>query len=165
MNSKKLKITSPILTLMSNRNSVAFASQRVLGWASTNTSSPLYGQDTVQVFRDIINKIEKKPIHKPECEDSNANCRPTATAQDVSTLCKKKGSPRALAKPQQILVNMETWSEYPSATTFLAVAECLSELQNGNASCVVTDNFTTDSAEKAAPSGAIWVGALRTVEV
>jgi hypothetical protein len=117
---------------------VAFASQRVLGWASTNDTSPLYGQDAVQVFRDIIKAVEQAPIHKSECDDSKANCRPEVTAQDI-------------------LSGMESWSEYPSTTTFLDVAECLSELQKGNASCVSTENWTEASAEAAAPGGATWV--------
>ena len=118
--------------------SVAFASQRVLGWASTNDTSPLYGQDVVQVFRNIIKAIEQKPLHKSECEDSKAHCRPEVTAQDIVS-------------------GMELWSEYPSATTFLGVAECLSELQKRNASCIPTDNWTKASAEAAAPGGATWV--------
>ena len=120
---------------------MAFASQRVLGWASTNDSSPLYGQDTVQLWRDLIRHVEQKPLHKSECEDPKAACRAKVTAQDI-------------------LSGMEGWSELPSVELFLSVAECLFELQKGNATCVPTNNWTEKLVKDSAAEGLPWVSAL-----
>lgn len=124
---------------------MAFASQRVLGWASTNDSSPLYGQDTVQLWRDLIKNVEQKPLHKSKCEDPKAACRAKVTAQDI-------------------LSGMEGWSEIPSVELFLTVSECLFELQKGNATCVPTDNWTEKLIEETAAEGLPWVGALTLVQ-
>ena len=121
---------------------MAFATQRVLGWASTNKTSPLYGQDTVQFFRDLVKKVEEKPLHKPECDNPKAACRAKVTAQDI-------------------LSRTESWSEIPSAELFLSVAECLSELHKGNATCIPTDNWTKKLIEQIAVEGLPWVGVLR----
>jgi pimeloyl-ACP methyl ester carboxylesterase len=109
-------------------SAVALTVERALGWASTNKTSPLYGQDAVQIYRDIVKQAEETPFHSPECGKSGA-CDPNVTAQDI-------------------LNSLETWTETPTdAVTFLEFAQVLKQTQKGNATGFARPYFTNQEAK------------------
>ncbi|KAI4214634.1 MAG: hypothetical protein LQ351_002707 [Letrouitia transgressa] len=58
--------------------SSALVLQHFLDWAHENSSSPLFGKDTAQIYDQVVEKAKEKPLPAPGCAKTGA-CPPDVT--------------------------------------------------------------------------------------
>ena len=69
---------------LSDALSLTRAIEMFYSWASTNSTSPLYGQDVKSILINFVAQLERKPIELPACI-SSGQCHSPLTAENIRT--------------------------------------------------------------------------------